>query len=76
MSRFIPQGDMTAAEIVKTCLQARAIVQMCARAAWSELQNGSEAEKPQAAEDIHFALELVAEMLEPVQDALQKHEGV
>lgn len=76
MSRFIPAADMTADGIVKSCIQARAIVGLCQRAAWSDLQNGSKSEIPQVSEDIQFALQLVVELLGPVQDALENHEGL
>ncbi|TGR84248.1 hypothetical protein EN866_33430 [Mesorhizobium sp. M2D.F.Ca.ET.223.01.1.1] len=77
MSRFIPQADMSADQIVALCVEAHAIISLCERASWSDLQNGSNgAEIPQVAEDIQFALRLVGEMLVPIQDALERHEGV
>ena len=70
MSRLIPQGDMAAAEIVRCVVEARALVGLCARAAWSDLQNASNGENvPQISEDIQVALELAHELLDPVQDA-------
>lgn len=76
MSRWIEQAEMTAEEIVKCCIQARAVVKLCERAAWNDLQNGSAAKIPEVAEDIQFALELAADLLVPVQDALESHEGL
>lgn len=76
MTRLIPHTDMTADEIVRCCIQARAIACLCERAAWSDLQNGSDGKIPQVAEDIQFALQLVADLLVPVQEALESHEGL
>jgi len=76
MSRFIPQADMSADQVIDLCITARAIVSICERSAWADLQNGNEAVIPQAAEDIQYALGMVAEMLVPIQEALESHEGV
>jgi hypothetical protein len=75
MSRFILHTDMNADEIVKCCIQARAIVRLCETAAWS-IQNSGEDEIPQIAENIQYALQLAAELIGPAQDALESHEGV
>ena len=80
MSRFVPQRGMSASEIVKCVTQARAIIGLCERSAWSDIQNGMNGDDStaisQAAEDIQFALQLAGDLLEPVQDALESHEGV
>jgi hypothetical protein len=80
MSRFIPQGDMSADEIVKCVIQAKALIGLCERSAWSDIQNGlngsADAAVSQAAEDIQFTLQLARELLDPVQDALESHEGL
>ena len=77
MTRIIPSSDMTAEQVVKCVVQARAIIGLCARSAWSDIQNGGGAsDVAQAAEDIHFVLELANELLAPAQDALERHEGV
>ena len=75
MSRLVPQADMSADEIVKCCIQARAGVRLCEAALWN-IQNGSDEEIPQLAEDVQFALQLVADLLVPVQEALESHEGL
>lgn len=75
MSRFVPQRDMSADDIVKCAIQARAIIQLCEAAAWS-IQNSREDEIPQIAENAQFALQLAADLLEPVQGALESHEGL
>ena len=77
MTRFIPQADMSTDQLVALGVEAQAIIRLCERASWNDLQNGSNgAEIPQVAEDIQFALRLVGEMLVPIQDALETHEGV
>lgn len=75
MTRFVPQRDMSADEIAKCCIQARAVIALCEAAAWS-IQNGSESEIPLIAENIQFALQLAGDLLEPVQGALSAHEGM
>lgn len=76
MSRFIPQSDMSADEIVKSCIQARAIIAICERSALNDLENGDGTSNVQAAEDIQFALQLARDLLGPVRDALVSHEGL
>jgi hypothetical protein len=77
MSRWIDQAEMTADEIVKCVVQARAIIALCERASWSDLQNGANGiAEQQVAEDMQFALQLAGDLLGPVQDALESHEGV
>lgn len=77
MSRFVPQSDMGAEEIVKCIVQARAIIGLCERASWSDLQNSSNGPSfQQVAEDIQFALQLAGDLLGPPQDALESHEGL
>jgi len=75
MSRFVPQRDMSADEITKCLIQARAVIQLCEAAAWS-IQNSREAEIPLIAENVQFAMQLAADLLVPVQDALESHEGL
>ena len=76
MSRFIPQADMATDQLVALGIEAQALIRLCERAAWSDLQNDSNgADNAQVAEDIQFALRLVGEMLVPIQDALESHEG-
>jgi hypothetical protein len=74
MSRFIPQTDMIADEIIQCSYQARALVNLCESAAWN-IQNGGG--RPEDLSDsIGSALRLVMELLEPVHDALETHEGL
>ena len=77
MSRFIHHRDMTAEQVVKCVIQARALIGMCHRAMWADVQNENIAsgEVSQAAEDIQFTLQLAQELLDPVQDAMEEHEG-
>lgn len=77
MSRWIDQADMTADEIIKCAVQARAVIALCERAAWSDLQNGANGiALQQVAEDIQFALQLAHGLLGPAQDALESHEAL
>jgi hypothetical protein len=80
MSRFVPQRDMSTDEIVKCVIQAKAIIGLCERSAWSDLQNGLNGDDfaliSQVSEDIQFALQLAGDLLVPVQDALESHEGL
>lgn len=75
MSRFVHQRDMSAEEIVKCIVQARAVIGLCERVAWSDFQNGSDKVDQQLAEDMQFALQLAGDLLGPVQDAIESHEG-
>lgn len=74
MSIFIPQVDMTAYQIIQCCVRARAIISLCEEAAWA-VQNSDGADIPQIAENIQFALKAAHELLGPVQDAIEVHEG-
>lgn len=74
MSRFIPHTDMSADEIMQCSYQARALVRLCESAAWN-IQNGGG--RPEILSDsIGAGLRLVMELLEPVHDALESHEGL
>lgn len=75
MTRFAPQGDMTADEIVGCVVQAGAVIRLCEHAAWT-IQNTTVESIPQIAEDIQFSARLAADLLGPVQDALESHEGL
>jgi hypothetical protein len=77
MSRFIPQRDMSASDILSCVMQARAIIGLCERAAWADIQNSASAVSlSQVADDIQSALQLANDLLDPVQDALESHEGL
>lgn len=78
MARLIDHRDMTAEQIVDCCIQATAIMYLCETAAWS-IQNGGEANAYPVAEmagSIKGALAVARELMGPVTDALESHEGV
>lgn len=70
---WIENAEISSAELVTVCIQARAIVSLCERAAWNDLQNEAAGTIPQVAEDIQFALKLAADLLVPIQEALEAH---
>lgn len=72
MSRLIPQCEMTAAQITGCCSDAAAIVRLCSAVAWS-IQNGSDINLAGA---MMAALDVAGELLGPVTDALEVHEGL
>ncbi|WP_442580745.1 hypothetical protein ACSBOB_01710 [Mesorhizobium sp. ASY16-5R] len=73
MTRLVPHTDMTAAQLADCSRQASAIMILCESAAW-EMQNGGVVER--IADAICQGQKLAAELLEPVQDALERHERV
>lgn len=73
MSRFIPHTDMSADELIQCSYQARAIITLCENAAWA-IENGGAVH--QLADSIGSGLRLAIELLEPVHDALESHEGL
>jgi hypothetical protein len=72
MSRFIPHGDMTTDQILRCSYEIGAILRLCEAAAWA-WQNGS-TEANLAGATVQ-ALQLAHELLEPVHDAIELHEG-
>ncbi|RWI46387.1 MAG: hypothetical protein EOQ93_29935 [Mesorhizobium sp.] len=72
MSRFIPQSDMSADQIMACCIQASAIIRICGAAAWSIQNDGDR----NLATSIVDALAAADELLGPVMDALESHEGL
>ena len=76
MSRFIDHRDMAADDLFNCAKDAKAILYICSQAAW-DIQN---CEKEQRINELADAIEqltsLANEMLDPVYDALQSHEGV
>lgn len=74
MSRFIKHTDMTAAQLADCSRQASAILRLCDCAAWA-IQNES-GDTETLADAIGQAQKLAIELLEPVQDALEVHEGL
>lgn len=78
MSRLIDHRDMTADQIMDCCIQATAIMHLCEAAAWS-IQNGGDANAytfGETAGSIKGALAAARELLGPVTDALESHEGL
>lgn len=74
MSRFIPHSEMTAAELINCSYEAMAIIAVCRAAADGIGSNLGEATN--IASSIDTALGIVTELLGPVHDALELHEGV
>jgi hypothetical protein len=73
MSRLIPHTDMSTDELMQCSYQARAIVALCESAAWA-IDNGGAADV--LSDAIGAGLRLTLELLEPVHDALESHEGL
>jgi hypothetical protein len=74
MSRFVHQRDMSADEMIQCSYQARAILHLIDIAAWS-IENNIGAVDVLAG-SIGTASRLALELLEPVHDALESHEGL
>lgn len=72
MSRLVPHGDMTAAEIIQYSYDAMAIVRLCEKTAWDLINRGHNSEHTDA---ISAALKLALELMAPVHDALERSEG-
>lgn len=68
--RLIPHGDMTAAQLLGCSYQAQAILTVCIEAA------GSAPPSQQLGGAIGLALQSALDLLAPVHDALEAHEGV
>ena len=79
MSRFIPHTDMSADELIQCSYQALAVLSLCESAAWA-IEGGSSAQSraeiDQIADSIGSGLRLAIELLGPVHDALECHEGL
>ena len=73
MSRFIPHSDMTADELLQCSYQAVAILRLCECASWA-MQNGGNV--TDLADSSGSGLRLAIDLLGPVHDALEQHEGV
>jgi hypothetical protein len=73
MSRFIPQSDMTADEIVQCSYDVMAILHLCDQAAWSICNGSGHIET--VADSIGCATRLALDLMAPVHDALEAHEG-
>lgn len=74
MSLFIPQGDMTANQILECSYQVQGIISTCAMAldAWEDTPTNANA---RTVGDVAQALRAALELLAPVHDALEAHEG-
>lgn len=76
MSRFVKAADMTRIELFRCYSEATAVLNLCHRAA-CELEDARERiEIDEIAENIQQATRLVMELLEPLAQALETHEGV
>jgi hypothetical protein len=64
---------MTADQIIQCSYEAMAIIALCENTAWDLSERGENAE---LAEGISKALKLAMELLGPVHDALEVHEGL
>lgn len=73
MSRFIPDGDMTADQLLKCSYQAQAIISLCSRVADNLSSSRSEAV---TGGNIASALDLALELVGVMHDALETHEGL
>ena len=74
MSRFHQSADMTAKDLFDCSYQAVAVIQLCEAAAWA-IQN-SEKNDPLLVDAIGSALALARDLLGPVHDMLEIHEGL
>lgn len=72
MGRFINHRDMTDDEISSCSREALAIIDLCEAAAWT-IQNGGDA--MELSDCIGSGLKTAKALLEPVQEALESHEG-
>jgi hypothetical protein len=73
MSRFVPQGDMSAEDIMDCSYQALAICRLCEAAAWS-IQNGEDA--TDLSDAIASGMRLARDLIAVMHDALETHEGL
>lgn len=73
MSRIVPHGDMSADEIIQCSYDAMAIIELCRAAADNESEADGKERRVIGA--IGTVLRLAGELLGPVHDALESHEG-
>lgn len=73
MSRFVPQSDMSADEIIRCSYEAAALMRLCETAAWA-IQNGESPEDHAGA--IGAGLRLARDLVDVMHDALERHEGL
>lgn len=72
MTRFIPQRDMSADQLVWLSHEAQAIVSLCKR-----VTDDLPLQEPTAVlSDIGLSLGVALEMLQVMHDALEAHEGL
>jgi len=74
MSRFVPQRDMSAEEILDCISQAEAIMILCANASDSVFNDIGDRDVLACA--MNNALKLAIDLTGPVRDALASHEGL
>lgn len=72
MSRFIPQEDMTADQVMQCSYEAAAIIRLCESAAWA-IQNGGDS--TELFDAIGAGLRTAHELVGVMHDALARHEG-
>lgn len=75
MSRLIPHRDMSPMQLYRCCSEARAILNLCHQAAWTIQNSDDHSSINRIADDIGEATRLAAELLDPVSDALESHQG-
>jgi hypothetical protein len=73
MSRFIPQTDMSADQLMDCSYQAQALIHLCQFVA-ERISSGDEASR--LGGEIEQALALVGEFAGIMHDALERHEGL
>jgi hypothetical protein len=75
MSRFIPQAEMTAVEILECSYQVQGIISTCAMAldAYEDTPTTANA---RTVGDVARALRAALDLLGPVHDTLEAHEGM
>lgn len=73
MSRFVPQGDMGAVELMDCGYQALAICRLSEAAAWS-IQNGED--PAELSDAIASGMRLARDLIAVMHDALETHEGL
>lgn len=74
MSRLLSQADMNTDQLVRCSSDARALLYMIDHAAWAIQNNSGPVDV--LADSIGASARLALELLEPVHDALETHEGL
>jgi hypothetical protein len=76
MSRFVPQTDMSGIELFRCYREAVAVLDLVRRAANELSDVRDRVEIDEIADDIEQATRLAVDLLEPVAQALETHEGL